>query len=182
MKLISNFLFLNINNIDTDTLIPKQFLNTLKKTGFQKCLFYELRYIINNNLLLLNNDFKLNIIKSKVLILKKNFGCGSSREHAVWALNDFGIKIIIAESYSDIFFDNAMKNKLLLIEFCKNKIEKIVKFNYLYFNINYQYIKYNNSYFYFKINKLYKSIFIKNFSIIDFILRKKNQILNYLIK
>ncbi|MCX2956026.1 MAG: hypothetical protein N6V41_00560, partial [Candidatus Portiera aleyrodidarum] len=90
---------------------------------------FDLRYLVNNNLLFLNRDFILNNLKSKILISKKNFGCGSSREHAVWALKNFGFKIIIAESYSDIFYDNAMKNNLLLIELKKNQIEKILKFN-----------------------------------------------------
>lgn len=180
MKLISNFIFLNLNNIDTDIIIPKQFLNTLKKTGFKLCLFYDLRYFIDNNKILLNKDFKLNNFITKVLISKKNFGCGSSREHAVWSITDFGIKIIIAESYSDIFYDNSMKNNLFLIEFNYYQIKNIIKYKYIYFNIKNQYIKCSNFYYYFKINKLYKNIFIKNFSIIEFILRKKKEILNYL--
>ncbi|WP_433928065.1 3-isopropylmalate dehydratase small subunit [Candidatus Carsonella ruddii] len=182
MKLISNFIYVNIDNIDTDIIIPKQFLNTLKKNGFEKCLFFDLRYFINNNLLILNKDFILNNLKSKVLISKKNFGCGSSREHAVWALKNFGFKIIISESYSDIFYDNCMKNNLLLIELNEIKIKKILNFKFLFFNIQQQYIKFNNFYYYFLINKLYKNMFINKFSIIDFILRKKKEILYFLKK
>ncbi|AQU89515.1 3-isopropylmalate dehydratase small subunit [Candidatus Carsonella ruddii] len=180
MKLISNYIFIDIDNIDTDIIIPKQFLNTLKKTGFEKCLFFDLRYIINDNKLLLNNDFNINKKKTKVLISKKNFGCGSSREHAVWALKNFGFNIIIAESYSDIFYDNSMKNNLFLIELKKNQIEKILNFNYIFFNINKQYIKFDNFYYYFLINKLYKNIFINKFFITDFILRKKKEIIFFL--
>ncbi|XOD38880.1 MAG: 3-isopropylmalate dehydratase small subunit [Candidatus Carsonella ruddii] len=180
MKLISNYIFIDIDNIDTDIIIPKQFLNTLKKNGFEKCLFFDLRYIINNNKLFLNNDFNINRKKTKVLISKKNFGCGSSREHAVWALKNFGFNIIIAESYSDIFYDNSMKNNLFLIELKKNQIEKILKFDYIFFNINKQYIKFDNFYYYFLINKLYKNIFINKFLITDFILRKKKEIIFFL--
>ncbi|MGK2912735.1 MAG: 3-isopropylmalate dehydratase small subunit [Candidatus Carsonella ruddii] len=181
MKLISNFFFINLNNIDTDIIIPKQFLNTLKKQGFKLCLFYDIRYIINNNKILINKDFLLNNIKFKILITKKNFGCGSSREHAVWALIDYGFKIIIAESYSDIFFDNCMKNKLFLIELNYNIIKNIIKLNYLYINIYKQYIKFNNIYYYFTINNFYKNIFIKNFSIIEFILKEKKEIIIFLL-
>ncbi|ATX33523.1 3-isopropylmalate dehydratase small subunit [Candidatus Carsonella ruddii] len=182
MKLISNYIYLNIDNIDTDIIIPKQFLNTLKKNGFEKCLFFDLRYFINNNNLLLNNDFNLNKKKTKVLISKKNFGCGSSREHAVWALKNFGFKIIISESFSDIFYDNSMKNNLFLIEFTKKQIEKILNYNYIYFNIEKQYIKFDKLYYYFLINKLYKNIFINKFLLTDFILRKKKEIIYYLNK
>ncbi|MFI4883602.1 MAG: 3-isopropylmalate dehydratase small subunit [Candidatus Carsonella ruddii] len=181
MKLISNFFFINLNNVDTDIIIPKQFLNTLKKTGFKFSLFYDIRYIINNNKILINKDFLLNNYKYKILITKKNFGCGSSREHAVWALIDYGFKIIIAETYSDIFFDNCMKNKLFLIELNYNIIKNIINLNFLYINIYKQYIKFNNFYYYFIINIFYKNIFIKNFSIIEFILKEKKKIIYYLI-
>lgn len=181
MKLISNFLYIDIDNIDTDIIIPKQFLNTLKKKGFERCLFFDIRYIINNNNIYLNEDFSLNKKKIKILISSKNFGCGSSREHAVWAIKNFGINIIIAESYSDIFFDNSMKNNLLLIIFKKNKIKTLIKNSLLYLNIKKQFLRYNkNKYYYFYINNLYKNIFLNKFSIIDFILKKKKKILNYL--
>lgn len=121
MILISNYYFIDIENIDTDIIIPKQFLNTLKNTGFKNCLFFDLKYFIDNDKIILNKDFEINKKKSKILISKKNFGCGSSREHAVWALKDFGIKSIISESFSDIFYDNSMKNNLLLIILEKKK-------------------------------------------------------------
>ncbi|AFP84127.1 3-isopropylmalate dehydratase small subunit [Candidatus Carsonella ruddii HT isolate Thao2000] len=182
MKLISNYIYINNNNIDTDIIIPKQFLNTLKQNGFENCLFFDLRYILINNNIKLNFDFKMNIQKSKILITNKNFGCGSSREHAVWAIKDFGYKIIIAESYSNIFYDNSMKNNLLLITLNIKKINIITKCEYLYINIYHQFIKFKNNYLYFYLNKLYKNIFINNFSIIGFVLKKKYKIINFLKK
>ncbi|AFP84308.1 3-isopropylmalate dehydratase small subunit [Candidatus Carsonella ruddii] len=184
MILISKFLILNINNIDTDLIIPKQFLKTLKKKGFYYCLFYDLRYIINQNNIFLNYDFPLNIKTNKnvkILISKKNFGCGSSREHAVWAIKDFGIKIIIAESFSDIFYDNSFKNNLFLIKLKKIEINSIinnynVKKNIIFINIKYQFFKFNNKIYYFNINMLYKNILLSNFSIIEFLLEKKTEI------
>ncbi|AFP83947.1 3-isopropylmalate dehydratase small subunit [Candidatus Carsonella ruddii] len=183
MKLISNYIYINTNNIDTDIIIPKQFLSTLKQKGFSNCLFFDLRYIILNNKIKINYDFKMNTLKSKILITNKNFGCGSSREHAVWAIKDFGYKIIIAESYSNIFYDNSMKNNLLLINLKLYKINNIIKYNFLYINIYNQFIRYNNNnYYYFYLNNLYKKIFINNFSIIEFVLKKKKKIINYLNK
>ncbi|AFP83755.1 3-isopropylmalate dehydratase small subunit [Candidatus Carsonella ruddii CS isolate Thao2000] len=183
MKLISKIILFNKDNIDTDLIIPKQFLKTLKKNGFFFCLFYDIRYIINNNLIYYNKDFILNnkfLKKTKILISGKNFGCGSSREHAVWAIKDYGIKVIIAKSYSDIFYDNAMKNGLLLIKI--NNINKInLKKKFLYINLNKQYLKYNKNIFYFYLNSFYKNIIIKNFSISDFILEKKKKILFFKI-
>ena len=97
-------------NIDTDMIIPKQFLKTIKRTGLGKNLFHEMRYDLNEKEI---PDFILNKIpyrNAKILIARDNFGCGSSREHAPWALNDFGIHAIIAPSFADIFFNNCFKN------------------------------------------------------------------------
>ena len=107
--------YLSLQNIDTDMIIPKQFLKTIKRTGLGKSLFYEMRYDESGNL---NKDFVLNkhpYNKSKILLAGKNFGCGSSREHAPWALLDFGIKVIISTSFADIFFNNCFKNGILPI-------------------------------------------------------------------
>ena len=107
---------LPITNIDTDMIIPKQFLKTIKRTGLGKSLFFEMRYDEKGNII---NDFILNqepYNKSKILIAGKNFGCGSSREHAPWALSDFGIKCIISSSYADIFYNNCFKNGILPIK------------------------------------------------------------------
>ena len=102
--------YLPLQNIDTDMIIPKQFLKTIKRTGLGKSLFYEMRYDEQDNLI---KDFTLNkepYNKSKILLAGKNFGCGSSREHAPWALSDFGIKCVISSSFADIFYNNCFKN------------------------------------------------------------------------
>ena len=108
--------YLSLQNIDTDMIIPKQFLKTIKRTGLGKSLFYEMRYDENGNR---NDDFILNkepYNKSKILLAGKNFGCGSSREHAPWALSDFGIKCVISASFADIFYNNCFKNGILPIK------------------------------------------------------------------
>ena len=126
--------YLPIVNIDTDMIIPKQFLKTIKRTGLGKSLFYEMRYDENGKE---NVEFILNrepYNKSKILLAGKNFGCGSSREHAPWALSDFGIKCVISASFADIFYNNCFKNGILpikidekivveLAEYCKRKEE-----------------------------------------------------------
>ena len=108
--------YLSLQNIDTDMIIPKQFLKTIKRTGLGKSLFYEMRYDENGKE---NVDFILNrepYNKSKILLAGKNFGCGSSREHAPWALLDFGIKCVISASFADIFYNNCFKNGILPIK------------------------------------------------------------------
>ena len=118
---------LPIVNIDTDMIIPKQFLKTIKRTGLGKNLFFELRYDNNGNKIkdfIFNNEPYSN---SKILITGKNFGCGSSREHAPWALLDFGIHCIISYSFADIFFNNSIKNGLLPIKLEKDKIDILSK-------------------------------------------------------
>ena len=102
-------------NVDTDMIIPKQFLKTIKRTGLGKSLFYEMRFDETGKLIpkfiLNNNPYS----KSKILIAGKNFGCGSSREHAPWALLDFGIKCVISSSFADIFYNNCFNNGILPI-------------------------------------------------------------------
>ena len=115
-NLISIPSYLSLQNIDTDMIIPKQFLKTIKRTGLGKSLFYEMRYDENGKK---NVDFILNkepYNKSKILLAGKNFGCGSSREHAPWALSDFGIKCVISASFADIFYNNCFKNGILPIK------------------------------------------------------------------
>ena len=117
--------YLPIVNIDTDMIIPKQFLKTIKRTGLGKNLFFEMRYDDQGNEI---ENFILNkdpFNKSKILIAGKNFGCGSSREHAVWALRDFGIKAVMASSFGDIFYNNCFKNSVLPIKLRKNEIEEL---------------------------------------------------------
>ena len=114
-------------NIDTDMIIPKQFLKTIKRSGLGKNLFHELRYDLQGNL---RNDFVLNwdpYKSSSILITGENFGCGSSREHAPWSLLDFGFKCIIAPSFADIFYNNCFKNGILPIKLEQKKINILIK-------------------------------------------------------
>jgi len=120
---------LPIINIDTDMIIPKQFLKTIKRTGLGKNLFFEMRYNDNGGEI---KDFILNQEphnQSKILITGKNFGCGSSREHAPWALLDFGITCIISSSYADIFYSNCFKNGILPIILPEQKIKELSEYS-----------------------------------------------------
>jgi 3-isopropylmalate/(R)-2-methylmalate dehydratase small subunit len=123
-------------NIDTDMIIPKQFLKSIKRSGFGPNLFDELRYTdlglpdADNSSRPLNNDFILNRApynKSSVLLARENFGCGSSREHAPWALEDFGFRVVIAPSFADIFFNNCFKNALLPIVLSEDIVDGLFK-------------------------------------------------------
>ena len=121
--------YLPIVNIDTDMIIPKQFLKTIKRTGLGKSLFFDMRYDDNGNEI---KDFTLNkepYNKSKILIVGKNFGCGSSREHAPWALLDFGITCVISSSYADIFYNNCFKNGILPIILAEDKIKELSEYS-----------------------------------------------------
>jgi len=120
--------FLPIVNIDTDMIIPKQFLKTIKRTGLGKNLFFEMRYDDNGSEI---KNFILNqqpYNKSKILIAGKNFGCGSSREHAPWALLDFGITCVISSSFADIFYNNCFKNGILPIILKEEKIKELSEY------------------------------------------------------
>ena len=121
--------YLPIVNIDTDMIIPKQFLKTIKRTGLGKNLFFEMRYDDNGNEI---KDFILNQEphnQSKILIAGKNFGCGSSREHAPWALLDFGITCVISSSYADIFYSNCFKNGILPIILPEERIKELSEYS-----------------------------------------------------
>jgi len=112
-------------NVDTDQIVPKQFLKLVQKTGFGKYLFYNWRFDSDGNP---KNDFILNESKyanSKILVTNENFGCGSSREHAVWALKDYGFSVIIAPSFADIFYSNCFKNGVLPIQMNRSVVEQI---------------------------------------------------------
>ena len=116
-------------NIDTDMIIPKQFLKTIKRTGLGKSLFFEMRYDENGKK---NEEFVLNkepYNNSSILITGKNFGCGSSREHAPWALLDFGIKCVISSSFADIFYNNCFKNGMLPIILNEQEIEELTQYS-----------------------------------------------------
>ena len=117
--------YLPLINIDTDMIIPKQFLKTIKRSGLGKSLFYEMRFDEQGNPIknfVLNNDPYKN---SKILISGKNFGCGSSREHAPWALVDFGIRCVISQSFADIFYNNCFKNGILPIIVQENIVKEL---------------------------------------------------------
>ncbi len=121
--------YLSLINIDTDMIIPKQFLKTIKRTGLGKSLFYEMRYDENGILI---KDFILNnkpFSESKILVAGKNFGCGSSREHAPWALLDFGIKCVISSSYADIFYNNCFNNGILPITIDENIVQELSEYS-----------------------------------------------------
>ncbi len=121
--------YLPIVNIDTDMIIPKQFLKTIKRTGLGKNLFFEMRYDNDGKII---KDFKLNNApynNSKILIAGNNFGCGSSREHAPWALLDFGITCVISSSFADIFYSNCFKNGILPIILNEEKIKELSEYS-----------------------------------------------------
>jgi 3-isopropylmalate/(R)-2-methylmalate dehydratase small subunit len=125
---------LDRNNVDTDAIIPKQFLKSIKRSGFGPNLFDEWRYLdhgepgMDNSLRPLNPDFVLNFPRYKgaeVLLTRSNFGCGSSREHAPWALEDYGFRCVIASSYADIFYNNCFKNGILPVILEANEIDSL---------------------------------------------------------
>lgn len=118
---------LPINNVDTDMIIPKQFLKTIKRTGLKEGLFYEMRYTVDGTKI---DDFILHNAPydtAEILVAGANFGCGSSREHAPWALLDFGIRAVIAESFADIFFNNCFKNGILPIVLPKESVQILIE-------------------------------------------------------
>ena len=118
---------LDMVNVDTDQIIPKQFLKLVQKSGFGKFLFFNWRYDENKNI---KSDFILNDSKyagSKILVAGDNFGCGSSREHAVWSLDDYGFSVIISSSFADIFFSNCFKNGILPISLDPKIVEKLLQ-------------------------------------------------------
>tara|TARA_Y100000746_G_scaffold44357_1_gene33798 strand:+ start:955 stop:1605 length:651 start_codon:yes stop_codon:yes gene_type:complete len=142
--------YIDRDNIDTDQIIPTEYLKSIKKFGYEDYLFDGWRYKDDGKLGIkkedrdINSDFILNnkpYSESKILLTRDNFGCGSSREHAVWALRDFGIKAVIASSFGDIFYNNCFKNGVLPIKLDKNQIEQIfvlVKEDVVEFSIDLQ--------------------------------------------
>ena len=119
---------LPIENIDTDMIIPKQFLKTIKRTGLKEGLFYEMRFDVSGKR---NDDFILHkepYTHAEILVARDNFGCGSSREHAPWALLDFGIRCVIAPSFADIFYNNCFKNGILPITLTAEAVEKLLQY------------------------------------------------------
>ncbi len=173
--------YLSLVNIDTDMIIPKQFLKTIKRTGLGKNLFFEMRYDENGKL---NKDFILNnspFNQSKILIAGKNFGCGSSREHAPWALLDFGITCIISSSYADIFYNNCFKNGILLIKITDDEIKEISecsnKKEEICVNLADQKIIFGNKEIKFEIDKFKKKCLIEGLDDIALSLEKSDKII-----
>ena len=175
--------YLPIVNIDTDMIIPKQFLKTIKRTGLGKNLFYEMRYDQSGNLIkdfVLNNDPYNN---SKILITGKNFGCGSSREHAPWALMDFGITCVISSSYADIFYNNCFKNGILPIKISEEEIKEISEYSKRKEEISVdllaQKIIFGNKEIKFEIDQFKKKCLIEGLDDIALSLEKSEKIVSY---
>ena len=170
-------------NIDTDAIIPKQFLKTIERTGLGKYLFYDKRYDNNDKL---NKDFILNKepwTKSSVIVAGDNFGCGSSREHAPWALLDFGIKSVISTSFADIFYNNCFKNGILPIvvdETSRDEISALAsEAAELSINLEDQSIIIQNKVFYFDIDPYRKECLIKGLDDVGVTLKNRDSIYNY---
>ena len=170
---------LPIVNIDTDMIIPKQFLKTIKRTGLGKNLFFEMRYDNDGNEI---KDFILNtepFNKSKILIVGKNFGCGSSREHAPWALLDFGITCIISSSYADIFYNNCFKNGILPIILEEEKIKEISEYSErkeeVFVDLQEEKVVYGNNEIKFDIDPFKKKCLLEGLDDIALSLKKSEQ-------
>jgi 3-isopropylmalate/(R)-2-methylmalate dehydratase small subunit len=170
-------------NIDTDMIIPKQFLKTIKRTGLGKSLFFEMRYDDKGEKI---NEFVLNkkpYDKSSILIVGKNFGCGSSREHAPWALLDFGIKCIIGSSFADIFYNNCFKNGMLPIVLDEKKIEEVIQYSVrkenIEINLANQEIIFGNKRIKFEIDVFKKNCLLNGLDDIAMSLEKSEKISTY---
>ena len=175
--------YLPIVNIDTDMIIPKQFLKTIKRTGLGKNLFFEMRYDDNGNEI---KDFILNQEphnQSKILIAGKNFGCGSSREHAPWALLDFGITCVISSSYADIFYSNCFKNGILPIILPEEKIKELSEYSKrkeeISINLKEEKIIFGNSEIKFDVDPFKKKCLLEGLDDIALSLEKKEKITNF---
>ena len=174
---------LPIMNVDTDMIIPKQFLKTIKRTGLGKNLFFEMRYDEKGNK---KENFVLNqkpYDQSTILLTGKNFGCGSSREHAPWALLDFGIKCIIGPSFADIFYNNCFKNGMLPIILDVDKIEELVQYSKrkesIEINLENEKIIFGNKIINFKIDAFKKKCLLNGLDDIALSLNKEKNITSF---
>ena len=175
--------YLSLQNIDTDMIIPKQFLKTIKRTGLGKSLFYEMRDDEKGKII---QEFILNqkpFNESKILIAGKNFGCGSSREHAPWALLDFGIKCVISSSFADIFYNNCFKNGILPIKIKEANIIEISQYSKrkeeIEINLEKQKIFFGNKEISFELDEFKKKCLIEGLDDIALSMEKINQIDNF---
>ena len=164
-------------NVDTDQIIPKQFLKLITKSGFGRFLFYDWRFNQDGKP---KNDFVLNNLlyeNSQILVTNENFGCGSSREHAVWALKDFGFNVIISPSFADIFYSNCFKNGVLPIILDIEKIHKLLQFkDEVEIDLNSQRITMGDELINFEIDSHRKIRLLKGLDDIDFTLKEDEKI------
>ena len=185
--------YLDRDNIDTDQIIPTEYLKSIKKFGYEDYLFDGWRYkddgklgvtkeerIIDENFILNQEPYN----KSKILLSRDNFGCGSSREHAVWALRDFGIKAVIASSFGDIFYNNSFKNGLLPIKLDKTEIDFLFKQTHqdileLSINLQKKEIKVGEKIIFFSVEQHLVDRIIYGLDDIDITLKEKRKILNF---
>jgi 3-isopropylmalate/(R)-2-methylmalate dehydratase small subunit len=175
--------YLPMTNVDTDMIIPKQFLKTIKRTGLGKSLFFEMRYKENGKK---NENFMLNkepYNSTSILLAGKNFGCGSSREHAPWALLDFGIKCIISLSFADIFYNNCFKNGMLPIILDEKKIQELIKYSErkesIEINLTEQEVLFGNNKIKFEIDPFKKKCLLNGLDDIALSLEKLEKISSY---
>ena len=186
IKFDSTIMPLNIENIDTDQIIPARFLKAVTRDGFGDNLFRDWRYDNNDNLI---ENFNLNSINndSKILLAGRNFGCGSSREHAAWAIYDYGFRVVVSSFFADIFRNNALNNGILVIQLSQNKIDQI--FDKVSNDINTVFsVDLNDQKFYssdgiideeFEINEYNKTCLINGYDNIDYLLSVKDKILKF---
>ena len=174
---------LSMINVDTDMIIPKQFLKTIKRTGLGKGLFYEMRYDETGKKI---KEFVLNQEphnNSSILLVGKNFGCGSSREHAPWALLDFGIKCVIGPSFADIFYNNCFKNGMLPIILDEKKIEELIQYSKrkenIEINLTKQQIMFGNKRVKFEIDPFKKKCLLNGLDDIALSLEQSEKISSY---
>ena len=175
--------YLPLQNIDTDMIVPKQFLKTIKRTGLGKGLFYEMRYDEKGKII---EDFVLHkkpYNKSKILIAGKNFGCGSSREHAPWALLDFGIKCVISSSFADIFYNNCFKNGILPIRLDEKIILQLAEYSNrkkeIEVDLEEQVVKFGNEIVNFEVDGFKKKCLLEGLDDIALSMEKLNLVKNF---
>lgn len=171
---------LPLQNIDTDMIIPKQFLKTIKRTGLKEGLFYEMRFRVDGTRV---DDFVLHqepYTNAKILVAYENFGCGSSREHAPWALADFGIQCVIAPSFADIFYNNCFKNGILPVVLPREQVESLMQIaqagQTVAVDLHSQTVKAGNHQFSFEVDPFRKKCLIEGLDDIGLTLQKKSAI------